>query len=193
MNQERRNESCDKICEGLSQDCNQADSSSNQQHKHIDINILYQNVRGLNTKISQIENFTDFGNCDVICLSQTWLSTNVNSDDLFFPNSFDLFRNDSQDRRGGGVLIVVNSSFNVTTIPVNFPNNLLNLFNFLALRIIRGNIKLDIVLLYLPPDLNYRTFSEIFDCLISNLQNFSHNLVILGDFNVPSFINIISI
>lgn len=72
--------------------------------------MFYQNVRGLLTKIPFLRNALSNVNYDFICLSETWLNTNVFDVELGFIN-YNIYRNDRNlsfgKTRGGGVLIAI--------------------------------------------------------------------------------------
>ncbi|KAJ8976799.1 hypothetical protein NQ317_004349 [Molorchus minor] len=90
----------------------------------------YQNVRGLNTKISTF--FSSVSDCefDIITLSETWLHKDVCSSELI-PDSYHVHRKDRKfdvvnENRGGGVLIavkntIISESVDVQAIDLNFP------------------------------------------------------------------------
>jgi len=50
------------------------------------INMFYQNVRGLLTKIPYLRNALLNVNYDIICLNETWLNSNVFDAELGFNN-----------------------------------------------------------------------------------------------------------
>jgi hypothetical protein len=100
-----------KYCDGNVRDFSTSDTQSKTTFK-----ILYQNVRGLRTK--QTELFDNVCSMDfqIICLTETWLNDVFRSQTTVFPNSFTIFRSDrvsSTKSSGGCVLIAI--SFRVRT------------------------------------------------------------------------------
>lgn len=55
--------------------------------------MFYQNVRGLLTKIPYLRNALFNIYYDVICLNETWLTSNIFDAELSF-NNYNLYRND---------------------------------------------------------------------------------------------------
>ena len=65
---------------------------------------MYQNVRGLRTKIYQLRNFMAVTDFDVIIFVETSLYPGIANDE--YKNKYNnVFRSDRLDRDGGGVLI----------------------------------------------------------------------------------------
>ncbi|KAL9925421.1 uncharacterized protein ACN2A1_013052 isoform 1-T3 [Glossina fuscipes fuscipes] len=66
------------------------------------LSLIYQNVRGLNSKIRS--SFLNSVSTEFFCLAftETWLKPDLHSSELFH-NSFEVFRNDRLNRIGGGV------------------------------------------------------------------------------------------
>lgn len=79
------------------------------------VSFLYQNVRGLKSKINEV--FRNSLSCEqhVLCLTETWLNSSVSSSELFC-DSYNVYRRDrettaSNKQEGGGVLIAVDGTF----------------------------------------------------------------------------------
>jgi len=87
----------------------------------------YQNVRGLRTKLNTLRcNFILFDSYDIIILTETWLTPNIDNAELGFVG-YHIFRFDrnshtSSSTRGGGVLIAIKSNLKASLIL----NNCLN-------------------------------------------------------------------
>lgn len=90
------------------------------------ISIYYQNVRGLNTKISFLNQFPDYNTFNILALTETWLTDNVPSHVLFPVSIYNIFRQDRTSKRGGRVLLAINVDLNVKTIPMVFPSHLIS-------------------------------------------------------------------
>ncbi len=154
-------------------------------------NLYYQNVRGLNTKIN-----TFFGNVcdcefDIVCLTETGLSSSVKSDELF-GSGYSVFRRDRSFKecglsRGGGVLIATKStlSSSVVSIPQQYDYSI----DLLAVKVKLGPNKIIVILtIYIPPSVNCDTYEKFIEflctlnCLLDNKE-----CVIIGDFNSTYF------
>ena len=104
----------------LSPNINALNSSDNQVTNQI--NVYYQNVRGLNIKTTEtLLNSTSMTQFDLIILTETWLSANVGSGKIFYLGRYDVFRKDrdfvsTQTSRGGGVLIAVSKNFQTVEV-----------------------------------------------------------------------------
>lgn len=86
------------------------------------LRLYYQNVRGLNSKIRDVYNFTtsQFKPFGLIALTETWLDGGVCSGELF-PAAYAVFRADRRRSevglsRGGGVLLAVDSSLSAHSL-----------------------------------------------------------------------------
>ncbi|CAK1544542.1 unnamed protein product [Leptosia nina] len=77
-------------------------------HMLNNLNIYYQNVRGLRTKSHSFLSNVVQSNYDIICLSETWLTPDF-SDYEYFHVGYNVYRQDrgAGGERGGGVLIAV--------------------------------------------------------------------------------------
>ena len=83
------------------------------------LNIYYQNVRGVNTKTSEILlNSTLMSQYDLIILTETWLNSSSFDGEYFDVKLFNVLRKDrdfstTAMRRGGGVLIAARKEIKV--------------------------------------------------------------------------------
>ena len=150
----------------------------------MNLNFYYLNVRGLNSKLTDIYLNIIASNYNCLFLTETWLKPHLSSN-LFIPNNFNTYRDDRTSKNGGGVLIAIDSSFNVKqlflkqTIP-----SIDNIWLFTQLNnnktLILGNI-------YIPPNTPYNDVS----LLLSNielllLEHKPSSFILLGDFNIPN-------
>ena len=144
------------------------------------LSVYYQNVRGLNTKISDFYTNVHLENYDIILLTETWLTASTTSS-MLFPAHYNVFRCDRQGKRGGGVLIAVNSKLNAKPI-LYFDQNIEAIWLEIEYencnKFIIGNS-------YLPPNLDNLTYINYLEQIINYFENSKHKLVIAGDFNLP--------
>ena len=165
--------------------------SSDINSPDCDTTLYYQNVRGLKTKINHFYINACSSEFDVICLTETGLSPDVNSAELFGPG-YTVFRKDrSFDicdlTRGGGVLIAVKSS--LSPIAVSLPNTFDPIIDIVVVKVkLAMNKSLFLLTTYIPPSIscdNYVHFMEFLctlDCFLNNAV-----CALVGDFNSPFF------
>lgn len=152
----------------------------------------YQNIRGLRTKTSRFYVATTECYYDVIALTETGLIPSIHDSELFNPGDFMVYRSDrnhlnSDCSIGGGVLIAVRSNIGSEYVAVPGTDNVEMIVvkcNFI------GRIAF-ICCLYIPSGSSAETYmncsvaiERMFDCIGSDP---SHDIFILGDFNIPSF------
>ena len=70
------------------------------------INVYYQNVRGLNTKLSEFYINMNLATYDIVILTETWLTPLI-TDNMLFPSDYTIFRKDRLVKKGGGILIAL--------------------------------------------------------------------------------------
>lgn len=167
------------------------------QHQKIDstcdLTCYYQNVRGLNTKVTEFYSSVSECEFDVIALSETWLHCDVSSSELF-PDSYVVCRKDRKFQRlnqqcGGGVLLAFKSHIksevlDVSLFDMNFPA-----IDFLAVKCSINFYSFFILALYIPPSISINEFELFFEFLEQFEILQAKNIVLLGDLNAPFFVN----
>lgn len=147
-------------------------------------------MRGLRTKVVYFYNTVSSSNYNIIALTETWLSDDILSSELF-SQDFCVFHSDrnldkSGISRGGGILIAIRG-INTIYFLVDFSNILQAI---LSVDVIGVGIRLNssqclyIVNVYITPTIAFDAYNLFFNVLGS--YNFLH-VVILGDFNTPNF------
>lgn len=159
----------------------------NLRHVNLNLNILYQNVRGLRTKLVNLRcSFPLLLSYDVIILTETWLSPDIHSSELGF-EGFRIFRLDrnslnSPFSRGGGVLIAIKDKFKSS-----FANtHIVNVEQVFA-TLTYGSFTLLIGAIYLPPNTALpiiESHTTVLEELISSINPSS--VLLCGDFNFPN-------
>ncbi|XP_055522520.1 uncharacterized protein LOC129716712 [Wyeomyia smithii] len=153
------------------------------------IQIAYQNVRGLRTKIDELFLATRDCNLDIIILTETGLDDRINSNQLF-GSSFNVFRCDRSSQNSnkssfGGVLIAVahcHASSLIETVNGNC------LEQVCVSTTIRGT-KLLLCGVYIPPDRSHKV--DVIEKHIASVGELydkrGDNSIVLicGDFNQP--------
>uniref|UniRef100_A0A1Y1M7D6 Uncharacterized protein n=1 Tax=Photinus pyralis TaxID=7054 RepID=A0A1Y1M7D6_PHOPY len=148
--------------------------------KHL--NIYYQNVRGLKSKLTQIYMNVLSNSYDIIILTETWLNNSILSNELF-DDRYLVFRKDRDKvtthlKDGGGVLIAIDKRWHAEAINFEFVE---------ALLIKVGSspkYRMHICVVYFRPNTKinaYNDFYNLFDTLPDCIKN---NLLVIGDFNL---------
>ena len=156
----------------------------------MNIKFFYQNIRRVRTKTNRIRNEILSNNYDVICLTETWLNSNIFSEELF-DDRYVVYRRDrettmSSSKEGGGVLAAVSkklissrkmmceSDYEDLWLVIK-PNNYSKFFMYLCI-------------VYIPPSLPINDFN----IQVSQMQNvyLKHvnaqtQFIAIGDFNLP--------
>ena len=134
---------------------------------------------------------------DILILTETWLNSSSFNGEYFDTKMYNVFRKDrdfsvTSMRRGGGVLIAAQKEVQITVIdPVQVCRQFtdLKLIDILAAKIRLGHKFLYVIVLYIHPSCGVHDYSSLFECLMSANINFNSNLLVLGDCNIPEFLN----
>lgn len=146
------------------------------------MSLLYQNVRGLRTKLSNlyVESFNI--NHQVLVFTETWLNNNFLSTEILC-NKFNIFRRD-RETYGGGVLIAVANSLYAERV---------NIDSFVDIEFIAVVIKLKhkrflVTCSYIPPSSPQSLYIQHAEAIkhIAQFSNELDTLIVMGDFNLPS-------
>ena len=156
---------------------------------HLDV--YYQNINGMRTKLldfklSVIEN--DF---DVIGIVESRLFPGIPSSEFFCELKFNVFRRvrcTAVNQKGGGVFLAVDSRFQ--SAPVNLIHQDIEQICVILMPSAVLNCKLYICLSYIPPCSSF----EVYKKHVRNVDDISTRccgdddsyLLIFGDFNLPS-------
>lgn len=162
--------------------------------KTSETSLYYQNVRGLRTKTNTLfQNSTSMQHCDIFALTETWLQNDINNEELFDCNSFDVFRRDrntvaAHAVRGGGVLLAVRKE--LSAIPVDTQDLFRDVphIDIVGVKIRDKHKILFIFVLYIPPACPNENYEMLFDNFISFNSIYESNLIIIGDFNIPNYL-----
>ena len=82
-------------------------------------NIIYLNARSILPKIDELRVLCVSNSYDVICIVESWLSSDIDNTELSIPG-FTIFRRD-RSRHGGGIIVFVRNSLPCTVLPFEFP------------------------------------------------------------------------
>jgi len=120
-------------------------------------------------------------NYDIIIITETWLSDNVNNAELGLCPHYTIFRCDVTTR-GGGVLIAVKNQFSCRRLPI-LENSVEQLF----IQISEKSLFLVIGADYIPPASDVNVYDIHFNAIDVLLNNNCHSkFLIFGDYNLPN-------
>lgn len=155
------------------------------------LNVLYQNVQGLNTKLHIFKLNVLSSDYDVIILTETWLTPSV-FDNEMFDSRYVVFRKDrdlvnSSKKAGGGVLVAVKSEFVCDLL--HFSSGQVNV-DEVWIKINFTFTEIYVCAVYIPPNISNHIYDIFFENLENKIIGLSNNVLIIGDFNIPGIVNI---
>jgi hypothetical protein len=145
-----------------------------------ELNLFYQNVRGLRTKLLPFRLGVIASSYQIYAITETWLNESVSSSELF-TDEFIVYRRDrsGSGTKGGGVMLAVKNclkSCRLTDLETEGEN--------IWLRVtFSKNFSVVLGLVYFPPNSPLQLYNLFFESL--EQFNFTNEkILILGDFNL---------
>ena len=148
-----------------------------------EITCVYQNCRGLNTKLNECLSYLAENVFDVVFITETWTKSDLVSS-AFIPETYTVFRCDRAAKKGGGVLIACNSKFNSRRVNMNLGTNV----DIVAVRLGLPPNNTLLICIYIPPKTDNTTFNILFEALEDLCRRYN-NILVMGDFNIPSLVD----
>lgn len=149
------------------------------------IKILYQNVRGLRTKIQSIYLNSCCKEFDIICITETWLHEDIADSELFH-DDYQIVRMDrdcdkTKKKIGGGILVALKNEyvFNVK----NEMSNMCTKFENVWIQIFKP-LFIELCVIYFPPPQKAEHIQFFAQLLEKRVSDEKFKLIILGDFNI---------
>ena len=142
------------------------------------IQVANINVNSLRYKTDLI--FSELGDCDIICVTETKLDDNICNTDILLDNfqNPQAFRKDRVTDRGGGILLYIREG-----IIAKRRNDLeIAELESLCVEIITKTGKFILACFYRPPNAPISSWDN-FDSLICNVIDTGCNIIVLGDIN----------
>jgi len=141
------------------------------------LSVLYFNCRSVLPKHDELVALCLSNRPDVICLVETWLSTDILDNEVAIPH-YSLLRSD-RNRHGGGVAIYVHCSilFNVL---LSGPPSL----ELIMVSLTKNSFKLRLCVFYRLPSTCADIFDNLCEALFSVDVSFFCKFLLVGDFNV---------
>lgn len=150
------------------------------------LNIYYQNIRGMNTKLSAIYTELSAGEFDVIVLTETWLSELIYDSEFCNIDRYVVYRRDRCNplvRRGGGVLILVSRAFS-SRLRLDWSTSAEDLWVTLYTN---SHRKINLCVAYFPPGTGFESYGEHLDRIdqLVAAGDSSDAFLVVGDYNLP--------
>ena len=148
--------------------------------------IYYQNVRGMRTKLRDLLLSVSDCDYDVIVFSETWLNQDIHDSELGM-DGYNIYRKDRSELTslkcwGGGVMIAVRGCYQSFLI-INEQESVEHIF----VSVCSGSEKMIVGAVYLPQPLSVDTVQAHCSAIDSLLQRYpKHDLCLLGDYNLPN-------
>ena len=147
--------------------------------------LFVTNARSILPKIDELRLSVSTLRADVTIVTESWLHDKIEDDLLFLPN-FNIFRCDRQLRRGGGVCVWVNSSFDPYLLSPVLP--MPSSIEIIFVRLSCHAFYALCCSVYVPPGLCKEDRDVIAEYLTHELDHFlslfpEDKLIIAGDFN----------
>lgn len=144
--------------------------------------MMLTNIQSLKSKLDELTLIATSKDLDVICLTETWLSEDI-EDDLVRISGYKIMRNDRKSRRGGGTAFYVKEgiafqSLSTDNLPFDMEGTFLDF----------PSLNIAVLCVYIPPHLNTEKLkmanNRIGETIDAHLNNFpSRQTVVMGDFN----------
>lgn len=145
--------------------------------------IAHLNIRSVFTGFNDFSNLVLEKNFDVVILTETWLSDDVNSEVIAIPG-YAFYRRDRQGR-GGGIGAYVKLTYSCQELIFDFLVS--EHLEYLFIKINLRSFTLVIGSFYRPPNTNINNYINDFDNILSTVCPAVDDVICLGDFNVNFF------
>lgn len=149
------------------------------------INVLYQNVRGLRSKLMEFKQNVLVNSPDIICITESWLNNRIFDHEVVSLSDYTIFRRDrsssaSDKTDGGGTFIAVRNIFSASLVP-QYQSEAEDLW--VSVKI--NAQKIYVCCVYLPPgdSYAYTSFTSKLDTLGRDQLKDNDDVLICGDFN----------
>ena len=143
------------------------------------------NIRSLTSnKVNYVYNLISSNNIDIFALTEIWGNNEINTfRALSTPQSYSFLHSCRENRRGGGVGLICKNMYDPKVLNIDTFNT------FELLFVLLNNVSLNIAVIYRTGPCSQSFFDEFSEFLVT-ASSFNNQLIILGDFNLPSSNNI---
>ena len=146
------------------------------------VSMVHLNVHGLNysrrTKKTDVQMDKEVQMVDILCLTETHFEvTDVISTKTFWKNKKgEVYRNDREGRKGGGVAIVVSEKFISNQISIDSQLEVVGVEVYCPNKVV-------VLCTYIPPGVSKVAAKYHIEKLIGNVLHDTDRVIVLGDFN----------
>lgn len=152
------------------------------------VNLLYQNVRGLRTKTTQFLSLLGSSESDLFAITESGLSESIQDAELVLPG-YQVVRCDRADgRKQGGVMVVAGPRFQLRQVLVPSDVDIDKCkFELVCTAIYMNNRFLfACCVVYIPPLTDENEYMLMFNILEKWCVKYKNNFILIGDFNLYS-------
>jgi len=155
------------------------------------LSCLVFNARSLANKLHELQNCLKSSTPSIVCITETWLSSEVSDQSILGGLDYKTFRCDRSNKPGGGVLILTNNQQISSCIPVDLPEKYKQL-EIICIDLKGPTVSYRIITCYRKPapDTNTSSLAEtrlMVECL-GELCMFDSSIILVGDFNFPNIV-----
>ena len=145
--------------------------------------VAHLNINRLYNKLDSVKELLQHTSLDVLALTETWLSSNIDNDELEI-EGYSLFREDRGAKgksEGGGIIVYVKNC--IQAVPKQ--DTLSTDIEGILIKVARPKCKPMLIgAFYRPPDFDPYKFTESFNNSFKALDKTKNEIVIMGDFNI---------
>ncbi|XP_050516531.1 uncharacterized protein LOC126891399 [Diabrotica virgifera virgifera] len=176
----------DKECSKNSNSEKKLNSSGTSHIVSGELTVYYQNVRGIRTKLTALEESAATTDYDVLIFTESWLCDGISNDELGLLD-FNIYRKDrspltSDKVIGGGVLIAVKKCYSSRSILLPHVH-----LEELFVEVCTLNECYIFGTVYLPPNSALISYENHCISIESVCNNFpEHKFILTGDYNLPN-------
>ena len=152
--------------------------NNTHKSKFTDFSIAHLNVRSICTGFTEFTELVSDHNFSILALSETWLTKNINSNEIPLPG-YGLYRKDRAGR-GGGVGVYIKSHIKCELLDTDNDQHLEHIW--LEVRVDRHTLVLGVV--YRPPQQNLLRCTVYLDNFLPPIISSCDYVIVLGDVNV---------
>lgn len=153
---------------------------------------IYQNVRGLNTKLNDFYIGCLAADVDLIAITETWCSPDVESSQLLDPDLYTIYRHDRNFdalgvARGGGCLLAVRNTLMSVRLNLSCVVDSVSRVDLVGCKIVSGGRSFVVLVLYMQSGACVGDYERLFECLERLGDLYGDRVLIMGDFNIGSY------
>ena len=171
--------------------------ASTKPHKKIhskSVELYYQNVRGLRTKINEFYAAVSSSNSDIFAITETGCNDSIQDAELI-PPGYKIVRSDRADgRKQGGVCLVAAPGFELRSVPP--PSDVTinsQVFEMVCAKVyVRERFLFVACVVYIPPRSCENEYMLLFRLIENFCSKYNNKIIVIGDFNLYSCNSVIN-